>query len=62
MDTSLQDEKNMMPVDLEAGVAPPIEDEKEKFFPGGAIAFFVCLVILSLVFWYGIYFLMIERS
>ena len=34
----------------------------EKFFPVGAIVFFVCLVLLSLIFWYGIYFLMIERS
>ena len=34
----------------------------EKFFPAGAIVFFVCLVLLSLIFWYGIYFLMIERS
>ncbi|HLF44930.1 MAG TPA: cytochrome c oxidase subunit 2A [Chitinophagaceae bacterium] len=36
--------------------------EKEKFFPSGAIAFFVVLVILTLVFWYGIYYLMIQRS
>jgi hypothetical protein len=36
-------------------------DEK-KFFPKGAIAFFFALVLLSLLFWYGIYFLMIERS
>jgi Cytochrome c oxidase subunit IIa family len=38
------------------------ENKKEKFFPSGAIAFFIALVILSLVFWYGIYFLMIQRS
>lgn len=36
-------------------------DEK-KFFPKGAIAFFILLVILTLAFWYGIYFLMIERT
>jgi Cytochrome c oxidase subunit IIa family len=34
----------------------------KKFFPKGAIAFFIALVALSLVFWYGIYFLMIERT
>jgi hypothetical protein len=38
---------------------PPAE---RKFFPSGAIAFFILLVILSLLFWYGIYFLMIERT
>ena len=36
--------------------------DKEKFFPSGAIAFFVFLLILTLGFWYGIYYLMIERS
>ncbi len=39
----------------------PSQEEK-KFFPKGAIAFFIGLVILTLLFWYGIYFLMIERS
>lgn len=34
---------------------------KEEFFPKGAIAFFILLVILLLGFWYSIYFLMIER-
>ena len=33
----------------------------EKFFPSGAIAFFIVLVILCIVIWFGIYFLMIER-
>jgi len=32
-----------------------------KFKPKGAIAFFVLLVILGLIIWYGIYFLMLER-
>ncbi len=36
--------------------------EEKKFFPKGAIAFFIALVILTLLFWYGIYFLMIERT
>ena len=35
--------------------------QKETFFPSGAIAFFIALVILCLVIWFGIYFLMIER-
>jgi hypothetical protein len=39
---------------------PPAEEQ--KFFPAGAIAFFILLVILSLLFWYGMYFLMIERT
>lgn len=36
-------------------------EQKEKFFPSGAIAFFVVLVILCLVIWFGVYFLMLER-
>ena len=35
--------------------------EQYKFVPKGAIAFFIALVLLSLVIWYGIYFLMLER-
>jgi hypothetical protein len=34
----------------------------EKFFPRGAIAFFVLLVILCLIIWFGIYFLMLQRA
>lgn len=34
---------------------------EKKFIPKGAMAFFILLVILSLVFWFGIYFLMISR-
>jgi hypothetical protein len=33
----------------------------KKFKPKGAIAFFVLLIILGLIIWYGIYFLMLER-
>lgn len=32
-----------------------------KFKPKGAMLFFVLLVILGLIIWYGIYFLMLER-
>ena len=50
-------------VRVDEPVVPAIKPAAEgKFFPAGAIAFFVLLVILSLVFWYGIYFLMIKRS
>lgn len=35
---------------------------EKKFAPKGAMAFFVLLVLLSLAFWFGIYFLMIGRS
>ena len=33
-----------------------------NFKPKGAIAFFVLLVILGLIIWYGIYFLMLARA
>ena len=33
----------------------------QDFKPKGAIAFFVLLVILGLIIWYGIYFLMLKR-
>lgn len=39
----------------------PGEGMKEKFYPSGAFAFFISLVILCLVIWFGIYFLMLER-
>ncbi len=34
---------------------------EKPFFPSGAIAFFIVLVVLALLFWYSIYFLMIDR-
>lgn len=33
----------------------------EKFRPRGAMAFFVLLVLLGLIIWFGIYFLMLSR-
>jgi hypothetical protein len=33
----------------------------KNFKPRGAIAFFMLLVILGLIIWFGIYFLMLER-
>lgn len=38
-----------------------LAEHDKKFFPAGAIAFFILLVILCLVIWFGVYFLMIER-
>ncbi len=35
---------------------------EEKFIPKGAIAFFVLLILLCLVIWFGIYYIMISRS
>ncbi len=35
---------------------------EEEFKPTGAIAFFVLLVILGLIIWFGIYFLMLTRN
>jgi len=45
--------------------APPPFDEAafdRNFKPKGAIAFFVLMVILGLIIWYGIYFLMLARA
>lgn len=44
---------------------PHVFDEAafdRNFKPKGAIAFFVLLVILGLIIWYGIYFLMLARA
>ena len=43
---------------------PELLSEQEfdrNFKPKGAIAFFVLLVLLALIIWYGIYLLMLER-
>ena len=40
----------------------PEEEFDRNFKPKGAIAFFVLLVILGAVIWYGIYFLMLSRA
>ena len=34
----------------------------KNFKPKGAIAFFILLIILGAIIWYGIYFLMLERA
>lgn len=40
---------------------PSTEDFDMQFKPKGAIAFFIVLIILGLIIWYGIYFLMLAR-
>jgi hypothetical protein len=45
-------------------IKPKLKEEEvfdKSFKPKGAIAFFVILVILGLIIWYGIYFLMLGR-
>jgi hypothetical protein len=42
--------------------AVPESPAEEKFKPTGALAFFGLLILLVLIFWYGIYFLMLSRS
>jgi hypothetical protein len=39
---------------------PP--NTEEKFLPKGALAFFVLLILLCLIIWFGIYFLMLQRN
>lgn len=34
----------------------------EKFTPTGAMAFFAVLIVLSLIIYFGIYYIMIARS
>ena len=44
--------------------ARDIESNQEfdrNFKPRGAIAFFLLLILLGMVIWYGIYFLMLDR-
>ncbi len=43
----------------------PLSEEQQfdrDFKPRGAIAFFIILVILGMIIWYGIYFLMLQRA
>lgn len=59
MDTSISPELSRQR--SHASIKTEAIEQKEKFFPSGAIAFFIALVILCLIIWFGIYFLMIER-
>lgn len=61
METSIREERLPVVKQVEEEVHYN-QGKIEKFFPAGAIVFFICLVVLSLLFWYGIYILMIERT
>ncbi|RZL15067.1 MAG: cytochrome c oxidase subunit 2A [Pedobacter sp.] len=37
------------------------QDFDKNFKPKGAIAFFLLLITLGLIIWFGIYFLMLDR-
>lgn len=50
------------PRQISANAPSQMDGHDRKFFPAGAIAFFILLVILCLVIWFGVYFLMIERA
>ena len=62
MDTNKKGEEFPVhqPVKTGAEISPPVQP-LEKFFPSGAIFFFLLLVALCLVIWFGIYFLMLDR-
>ncbi len=40
----------------------PQADSKETFFPRGAIASFVAMIVFYAVFWLGMYLLMASRA
>lgn len=46
--------------DLQTGSDADLQFD-EAFKPKGAIAFFILLIILGAVIWYGIYYLMLQR-
>lgn len=49
------------PVQIRPAQKKPPTFNEEKFYPSGAIAFFIILVLLGLLFWFGIYFIMLNR-
>jgi hypothetical protein len=51
----------MDPIEIDQQRNLAEENFDKNFKPKGAIAFFILLVILGLIIWYGIYFLMLER-
>jgi hypothetical protein len=51
---------DMNPTNPENSIEPA-EDFDRNFKPRGAIAFFILLILLGMVIWYGIYFLMLDR-
>lgn len=53
--------KSHSPEQLPPEHGSELAEKDHKFFPSGAIAFFILLVALCLIIWFGIYFLMLER-
>ena len=51
----------MEQTDIMAKDLTPDQRFDQDFKPRGAFAFFILLVILGLIIWYGIFFLMLER-
>jgi len=37
-------------------------DDKNEFFPKGALAFFVSMIVFYAALWFGLYFLMLARK
>lgn len=49
---------------MESGreTAPKMDQDFDRNFrPKGAVAFFVLLILLGMIIWFGIYFLMLSR-
>jgi len=49
---------------MESGyeTAPKIDQDFDRDFrPKGAVTFFVLLILLGMIIWFGIYFLMLSR-
>jgi hypothetical protein len=49
---------------MESGneTAPEMDQDFDRNFrPKGAVAFFVLLILLGMIIWFGIYFLMLSR-
>jgi hypothetical protein len=51
----------MQQTDLPQRETSELEFDRD-FKPKGAITFFILLVILGAIIWYGIYFLMLQRA
>lgn len=39
-----------------------MEEKQEKFFPKGAITFFILFLVLGLILWFALYFVVINRA
>ena len=54
-------DQEMQTNDSQATENPMAEPFDKNFRPKGAVAFFLLLILLGIVIWFGIYFLMLER-